>query len=136
MKDNSFETLTRKNGKTYRVAVREVAAWITKEGILVQPWKGQLVDKNGDVIAGYAANQIVRGEGAYSYNNFLPFDQTNMIVTFNGSALSIIGQIHTHPLYGPTNSDQDKSLPKLVGTCSPDPYEGVIEGGPMVQPVL
>ncbi|MBX2913133.1 MAG: hypothetical protein KF717_13225 [Cyclobacteriaceae bacterium] len=115
MWDNSFETRTRKNGKAYQVAVREVAAWITKEGILVQPWKGPLVDKNGKVIVGYAANHIVKGEGAYSYNNFLPFNQANMTVMFNGSLLSIIGQIHTHPIFGPINSNQDNSLSGQLG---------------------
>jgi RHS repeat-associated protein len=115
MWDNSYETRTRKNGKTYKVAVREVAAWITKEGILVQPWKGPLVDKNGKVITAHAANRIVRGQGAYSYNNFLPFDKDNMTVTFNGSVLSIIGQIHTHPIFGPIHTNQDNSLSGQLG---------------------
>jgi hypothetical protein len=119
MWDYSFEVQVTKTGKTRRVPVREVAAWITDEGILVQPWNGALVDEDGSVIVGYVANHVdLRSSAGKAYNNFLPVDLRKLTVDFEGRRLKILAQIHTHPLILPVNlasRDQDRTTTGLLG---------------------
>lgn len=96
MNYHSYSYYTKRNGPTRKERTREVAAWITTEGILVQPWNGPLVDKDGKVVVGYAANSISWNKGN-AYNNFLPFDVQLKHVYYQGRWLRIVAQVHTHP---------------------------------------
>ncbi|NJM25604.1 MAG: hypothetical protein HC859_09040 [Bacteroidia bacterium] len=97
-------------------AIRETAAWITTEGIIVQPWDGPIVDKNGNTVYPYMSNRFHPGKGGVSYNNYLPFDRDKMVVTFEGRSYQVIGQVHTHPARLDDKGDltQDKLIAELL----------------------
>jgi len=131
MWSHSFEIQTNNSqGKRYKRprkhAIREVSAWITENGILISPWQGPLLNRKGEFIDEFGntlevpqnyKNAITK-DGAISYNNYLPIwvrSKGNIAVKFQGIWINVIGQIHTHPLRGFTNSSKDKVVSDTYG---------------------
>lgn len=111
---NSFESQIKRNGRSVQMPVREVAAWITSEGILVQPWEGPLFSSDGKVESHYAKNYCTSFEGV-SYTNFLPYHASAKTVVFEGKTYTILAEIHTHPVIGAGLLDQDRDFHKSAG---------------------
>lgn len=113
MWNHSFEKCDPKARNRWKPnAIRETAAWITTEGIIVQPWDGPIVDKNGNVVFPYMSNRFYTGKGGVSYNNYLPFDRDKMVVIFEGHEYEVIGQVHTHP--AKLDDDGDLTQDQLI----------------------
>lgn len=96
----SSEVATRRSGKKYYKPIREVAAWLTNGGILIQPWEGSGLFATGKIRTEYQQNSL-----SQSFNDYLRVDIGKFNVSFRGIIYDIYGQIHTHP-----SSDNDPQL--------------------------
>jgi hypothetical protein len=67
----SFEETTNKKGKVIRNPIREVAAWLTDGGVLVQPWKGNLYDKNGALLFLNMKNAVTKTAQSHTIITYL-----------------------------------------------------------------
>jgi RHS repeat-associated protein len=88
----SFEETTNKKGKLIRNPIREVAAWLTSGGILIQPWEGPGLLATGKIRVRDQQNSL-----SQSFNDYLRVDIGKLNVSFRGIIYDIYGQIHTHP---------------------------------------
>lgn len=111
---HSFHEKISRKGKRTLLPVREVAAWITPEGILVQPWAGPLFDEAGNVMTPWAVNYCTSFAGV-SYHNFLPLRTGTCAVFFEGRWLEILGEIHTHPVTGGMLREEDQQAEREFG---------------------